>query len=174
MTGGFGDREIESLGANCVPLYINDGFSRYLDELLPHGSFELRLNESEVPGIPEALEAAAGRLAEMRQELFCACAALLPAWGDMDAYLHEGWADAELTRRVDSQGLFASLLLLLEQRKRGGKGPAVAGEWLGEELGPRMLAAGQRSACELPSAAEPIRRAFKHHLPRPHNTTGSR
>lgn len=67
--------QLESITENCIPLYINDNVTRYLDEVLAYDTFEVTLPEDRIPDIPAALEAAAPSQEVMRDRLFCVCKA---------------------------------------------------------------------------------------------------
>ena len=78
------DRALEAMGANCVPLAVNDNTTdAYLDDLLPAASFSLKADQALAANdaaLPPLLRSALPRLPGLKRQLFCACHAVTAPW----------------------------------------------------------------------------------------------
>lgn len=102
---------------NCVPVYVNDNVTRYFDEVLSYDLFEVTLPEDRIPEIPEAIEAAAPRLGDMHEKLFCACHALAPSWeANVPSAYWEAWCAHPLVCAVCPGGEAAADQRSLQRR----------------------------------------------------------
>ncbi|KAK3266060.1 hypothetical protein CYMTET_25293 [Cymbomonas tetramitiformis] len=91
----------------CVPVIIQDGILQPWEEILPYQNFTVRVSESDIPKLPELLEAIhPARLAQMQDELACAAPHFL--WSSVFGSIFGEGAD---------QDAFATLMWLLNQRR---------------------------------------------------------
>jgi hypothetical protein len=126
--GGFGSRDAIALSMGCAPVYMQDRTRTPLEELLPVASYGgIQLPEADLPRLPEVLDAALARADRNRthalRQLRCGCRALHWPWIGIDDADWEQMGD-KLLEDLDREGAWASLLMLMDRRRRGA-GPLV-------------------------------------------------
>jgi len=116
--GGYGCRDAIALSAGCAPVYVQDHVSWPMEDLLPVSLYGAAVAEADLPRLPEILNATLPNRTHALRQLHCACRVLQWPWvGVSDTLWQE--MDDELLSRTDSEGGWASLLMLLDRRRRG-------------------------------------------------------
>ena len=116
--GGYGSRDASALSAGCAPVYVQDHVSWPMEDLLPVSLYGAAVAEADLPRLPEILNATLQNRTHALRQLHCACRALQWPWVGVDDTLWQEMDDA-LLDRTDSEGGWASLLMLLDRRRRG-------------------------------------------------------
>ena len=89
-----------------------------MEDLLPVSLYGAAVAEADLPRLPEILNATLPNRTHALRQLHCACRVLQWPWvGVSDTLWQE--MDDELLSRTDSEGGWASLLMLLDRRRRG-------------------------------------------------------
>lgn len=116
--GGYGSRDAQALNSGCAPVYVQDHVSTPMEDLLPVGLYGAAVAEADLPRLREILNATLHNRTNSLEQLHCACRALYWPWVAALGAEWETMSDAQLDQ-LDSEGGWASLLMLIDRRRRG-------------------------------------------------------